>query len=87
MILDSAMRRSDLGGHGFSEFRLVVGFIQLPFPYLGARQMQDILEITESSEMDPWRLGNGYDRPISRRIAEEAGVPRQLFGQSNRVRW
>jgi len=84
VILDSAMRRSDLSGHGFSEFRLVVGFIQLPFPYLGARQMQDILEITESSEMDPWRLGNGYDRPISRRIAEEAGVPRQLFGQSKK---
>jgi len=84
VILDSAMRRSDLSGHGFSEFRLVVGFIQLPFPYLGARQMQDILEITESSEMDPWRLGNGYDRPISRRIAEEAGVPRHLFGQSKK---
>ena len=40
-----------------SEFRLVVGFVQLPFPYLGARRMSDILKITESSEMDPWRLG------------------------------
>jgi hypothetical protein len=84
VVLDPEMRRSDLGGHGFSEFRLVVGFIQLPFPYLGARQMHDILEITESTEMDPWRLGNSYDRPISRRIAEEAGVPRQLFGQSKK---
>ena len=52
------LRRSDLSTHGMSEFRLVVGFIQLPFPYLGARRMSDILKITESSEMDPWRLGN-----------------------------
>jgi hypothetical protein len=32
--------------------------------------------------MDPWRLGNTYDRPIARRIAEEAGLPRHMFGQS-----
>jgi hypothetical protein len=32
--------------------------------------------------MDPWRLRNAYDRPIPRRIAEEAGVPREIFGQS-----
>ena len=67
-----------------AEFRLVVGFIHVPFPFLGARRMSDILRITESSEMDPWRLGNLYDRPIARRIAEKAGVPRQLFGQSKK---
>jgi hypothetical protein len=80
--LDSAIRRGDLGGHGMSELRLVAGFIQLPLPFMGARQKPDIVRITESSEMDPWRLGNEYDRPIPRRIAEEAGVPRHLFGQS-----
>ena len=84
VVLDAQLRRSDLSTHGMSEFRLVVGFIQLPFPYLGARRMSDILKITESSEMDPWRLGNRYDRPIARRLAETAGVPRQLFGQSKR---
>jgi len=31
-------------------------------------------------EMAPWRLGSDYDRPIPRRILEEAGIPRQLFG-------
>ncbi len=82
VVLDGSLRRSDLSTHGMSEFRLVAGFIQLPFPYIGARRMSDILRITESSEMDPWRLGNLYDRPIARRIAEEAGVPRQIFGQS-----
>ncbi len=80
--LDSSMKRWDLGGHGMAELRLVVGFIHLPLPYIGARQKEDIVKITESSEMDPWRLGNSYDRPIPRRIAEEAGIPRSMFGQS-----
>ncbi len=80
--LDSELRRWDLGGHGLSELRLAVGFIQLPLPYIGARRKQDIVNITESSDMDPWRLGNTYDRPIPRRIAEEAGIPRHAFGQS-----
>ena len=81
-FLDSSLRRGDLGGHGMGELRLVVGFVQLPLPFMGARQKADIVRITESPEMDPWRLGNAYDRPIPRRVAEEAGVPRHLFGQS-----
>ena len=64
------------------ELRLVQGFIQLPLPFMGARHKQDIVRITESFEMEPWRVANEYDRPIPRRIAEEAGVPRHLFGQS-----
>jgi hypothetical protein len=80
--LDSSIRRGDLGGHGMSELRLVVGFIQLPLPFMGARQKVDIVRITESPDMDPWRLKNEYDRPIPRRIAENAGVARHLFGQS-----
>jgi hypothetical protein len=84
VVLDSDLKRSDLSTHGLSEFRLVVGFIQVPLAYIGARRMEDILNITESSEMDSWRLGNTYDRPIARRIAEEAGVPRSLFGQSKK---
>jgi hypothetical protein len=81
-FLDSEFRRWDLGGHGMAELRLVVGFIHLPLPYIGGRRKTDIVSITESSAMDPWRLGNGYDRPIPRRIAEEAGIPRLAFGQS-----
>ena len=30
--------------------------------------------------MKPWQLGNKYDRPIPRRIVEEAGVSREMFG-------
>jgi hypothetical protein len=31
--------------------------------------------------MAPWRLENSYDRPIARRFAEQAGIPREFFGQ------
>jgi hypothetical protein len=30
--------------------------------------------------MAPWRLGNDYDRPLARRMVEEAGVGRERFG-------
>jgi hypothetical protein len=30
--------------------------------------------------MEPWTLHNGYDRPIPRRLVEEADVPRDAFG-------
>ncbi|QPD05834.1 MAG: hypothetical protein Nkreftii_003608 [Candidatus Nitrospira kreftii] len=79
--LNSDLRHGDLGGSGMGEWRLVVGLIHLPMPFIGARRRAEIVEITESAEMDPWRLRNSYDRPIARRLAEEAGVPRHLFGQ------
>jgi len=34
-----------------------------------------------SEEMQPWSIGGDYDKPFPRRIAEEMGVPRELFGQ------
>lgn len=79
--LNPDLRHGDLGGSGMGEWRLVVGLIHLPMPFIGARRRAEIVEITESAEMDPWRLRNSYDRPIARRLAEEAGVPRHLFGQ------
>ena len=35
--------------------------------------------------MRPWILGRGYDRPIPRRLVEEAGVARDLFGGSKKA--
>ena len=40
-----------------------------------------VRDITTSAEMRPWSIGGDYDRPIPRRALEEAGVPRELFGQ------
>ena len=68
-------------GTSAAEFRLRVGFIAFPVPYIGAVHHQKICKIANSREMQPWRIGGSYDRPIPRRIAEEAGVPRDWFGQ------
>lgn len=78
---DDALKKWDVAGHGLSEIRLKAGFIQAAIPVIGSRNRTAILGITESPEMQPWRLNTRYDRPIPRRIAEEAGVPREMFGQ------
>ena len=64
-----------------AEFRLVAGFIHVPLPFLAARRKADIVKITESSEMDPWRLKlstidllpDGSPKSLN---------PRHAFGQS-----
>jgi hypothetical protein len=38
-------------------------------------------QLTCSHRMDPWRVGTNYDRPVPRRILEESGIPRDMFGQ------
>jgi hypothetical protein len=75
------LRRTDLSLHGLTETRLRAGFVQAAIPYIGARRRADIVRITDSAELAPWRLGTDYDRPVPRRIAETAGVPRGAFGQ------
>jgi hypothetical protein len=70
-----------LGGYAMGEFRLKTGFIHFPLLSSGAMHAPAIKTITWSRAMDPWSVGGSYDRPIARRIAEEAGVPRHLFGQ------
>jgi len=70
-----------LGGCALGEFRLKTGFIQFPVACSGGLHAMAIKAITDSRTMKPWSVGGGYDRPIARRIAEEAGVPRHLFGQ------
>ena len=62
------------------EFRLRASYCLVPVPAFGAYFPYFLEKINSSTEMDPWRLNNAYDRPIPRRIAEEAGVPRNFFG-------
>jgi len=68
------------GGIGLGEFRLRTGFMHLPVPGFAFNRSAVVRAIGESEAMRPWRLGTDYDRPIPRRIVEEAGVPRELFG-------
>ena len=80
-LISPELEKVDLGGHGLTEVRLRAGYIQAALPFIGARRRADICAITESHELDPWRLGTSYDRPIPRRLGEEAGVERASFGQ------
>jgi hypothetical protein len=77
--------RTDASGAGLTEFRLGTGFCHLPVPFIGADRHPSIHAISNSPEMAQWTLGTSYDRPIARRIVEEAGIPRQMFGQKKRA--
>jgi hypothetical protein len=68
-----------------SEFKMRVGFVHAPLPCFGAVSFPDIQAISNSPEMTPWTLGTRYDRPIARRLAEERGVDRSLFGHQKRA--
>jgi hypothetical protein len=77
--------RCDPSGHSLAELALHHGWINLPVPFLGCTSYPSIHRISNSKEMMPWSTGNNYDRPISRRLVEEAGVDRNLFGQKKRA--
>jgi hypothetical protein len=66
-------------GKSFTEFRLRVGYAFVPVPAIGARFPQPIRRITRLPGMAPWTLNQPYDRPIPRRIAEQAGLERGTF--------
>ncbi|MBT8421155.1 MAG: hypothetical protein KJO08_09870, partial [Gammaproteobacteria bacterium] len=70
-----------MSGASLIEFALCAGFLHFPVPACGAIHAPALDRISRSPEMQPWQIGGNYDRPIPRRIAEEAGVPRAAFGQ------
>lgn len=69
-----------LGERTFVEHRLHLGYVRLSPATICQSAHPSIHAISASTELAPWRLGGHYDRPIPRRIAEEAGVPRHSFG-------
>ncbi len=77
--------RGDPSGASMHEFRLRTGFINLPVPFLAVVEHPSIHAISNSPHMARWSVGGPYDRPIPRRIAEDAGVPRALFGQKKKA--
>lgn len=79
------LERGDSTGSSLYEFRLRTGFVHVPVPMIGAWSHPELLELGQSCEMASWRLGNKYDRPIARRLGEEAGVPRDFFGQKKQA--
>jgi hypothetical protein len=81
----SMLARGDVSGSSLGEFRLRQNFVHLPLPFVGALQHPSIHAISNARAMHYWSLGGSYDRPIPRRIAEEAGVPRELFGHRKKA--
>lgn len=79
--LSGELVRSDCAGLSLTEYRLSIGLLHCPVGYFGARQCAAINRINHSVEMRPWDVGGNYTKPICRRIVEEVGVPRELFGQ------
>jgi len=69
------------GGSSFGEFRLRAGFVHFPLPAIGYINHPSINAISNAAEMSRWAVGGDYDRPIPRRLLEEQGVARHLFGQ------
>jgi hypothetical protein len=73
-------------GSGYAEAHLYNSTILLPFPpFPDEIAFSDIHSISVSAEMTPWSVGGWYDRPIPRRIAEEAGIPRGSFATEKKV--
>ena len=64
----------------FHDFALRAGIVIVHVPAIGATHAEAIHRISTSDEMQPWATSGWYDRPIPRRILEEAGVPRAAVG-------
>lgn len=56
--------------------------IAVDVPLIGCNQWTDMARISNSEEMKPWVVREHYDRPIARRLVEEAGVGREEFGRA-----
>ncbi len=69
---------------GLSEYRLWAGFISCDVLCWGIRHIRDIVDISNSQEMKPWNVGGSYNKPIPRRILEEAGIARGRFATKKR---
>ena len=74
------LARKDLTGLGLCEYRLKKSFFHCPVPFWGITRAKEIQALSISQEQKPWSIGGNYDRPICRRIIEEAGIPREWFG-------
>lgn len=82
-----SFERGDNSGASLSEFRLRVGFSHLPMPVIGLGRLTQpkLLKIAQHKDMQKFSVSGYYDKPVPRRIAEESGVPRDLFGQSKKA--
>jgi hypothetical protein len=79
------LHRKDPSGARFSEGRLELGVFNCSPVFWGCQKESEIYALSRRAEMLPWTLGTNYDRPIPRRLIEEAGVTRGSFGTRKRL--
>ncbi|MEP7158790.1 MAG: hypothetical protein ABI797_05140 [Chloroflexota bacterium] len=72
----------ELSGNSMTDFRLRVDCVHIALPYFGGLQDPTTSALEDDPTMAPYRVGGYYDRPIARRLAEEAGLPRGSFARS-----
>jgi hypothetical protein len=72
------------GGYSQAEFFARAPALDFSAPLIGARGFADIGAISRSAALRPWSVGGDYDRPIPRRIIEQAGVARGSFAVRKR---
>jgi hypothetical protein len=87
IVRDTLFTSGGSSGTGLAEFRMRVGYLHLAIPYVGITSAPSVYRISNSPQMRPWALGTTYDRPVARRLLEEAGVPREAFGQEKMGGW
>jgi hypothetical protein len=73
-----------IGGYSQNEFYIRAPALDFSIPTIGSRNFADIGAISRSDAMAPWSVGGDYDRPIARRLLEEAGVARGTFATRKR---
>jgi len=66
------------------EFRLAEGVFVTVVPWWGIKRAKQIQELNHLNEMNPWVINTNYDRPVARRMIEEAGIQRGQFAQSKK---
>ena len=83
---NTTISRGDISGSSLTEWRLRVGFIHLPVPFIGVTRHPDLHKISNSTDLKFFQINvKKYDRPIPRKIAEDMGVARAAFGQSKKA--
>ena len=73
------------GGYSGVNFNLRLPALSVAAPAIGAGAPGRIGALSRSAEMRPWSLGGDYDRPLPRRIAEQAGIPRDAFAAAKQM--
>jgi hypothetical protein len=80
-----ALERKDFSACSVTEFRLRLDTIDLPLLIFGMTEIMSTSALSRSAAMRPWSVGGYYDKPITRRLIEEAGFPRDSFATSKRA--